>query len=182
MDALLAWKGDKRAMSMGVAGGRADGRGVAGARVWRRIAVACRAVFVFATIAVATPANSSAEALKAMWGPAVHDGTSLFPTYRELGVKIYEDRLHWSLIAPRRPHSATNPNDPAYVWPAEVTQAVAEAKRYHMQVALQIIGAPPWANGGKPWNWAPTQSSGLRELRDRRGQALPVRASVDDLG
>jgi hypothetical protein len=24
-----------------------------------------------------------------------------------------------------------------------------------MRVALQIIGAPPWANGGKPWNWAP---------------------------
>jgi hypothetical protein len=22
--------------------------------------------------------------------------------------------------------------------------------------ALEIIGAPPWANGGKPWNWAPT--------------------------
>jgi len=30
-----------------------------------------------------------------------------------------------------------------------------EASRYHMRVALQIIGAPSWANGGKPWNWAP---------------------------
>jgi len=105
-----------------------------------------------------SPATSSlaqASATKAMWGPAIHDGTSLFPTYRELGVKIYEDRLYWSSIALRRPHSPTNPNDPAYTWPAEVTQAVAEAKRYHIQVALQIIGAPPWANGGKPSNWAP---------------------------
>jgi hypothetical protein len=25
-----------------------------------------------------------------------------------------------------------------------------------MQVAIRLIGAPPWANGGKPWNWAPT--------------------------
>jgi hypothetical protein len=24
-----------------------------------------------------------------------------------------------------------------------------------MHMALQIVGAPPWANGGKPWNWAP---------------------------
>jgi hypothetical protein len=90
-----------------------------------------------------------------MWGPAVHEGTSLFPTYQDLGVKIYEDRLSWYSIATRRPRNPTNPNDPAYIWPAEVTQAVAEAKRYHIQVALEIIGAPRWANGGKPWNWAP---------------------------
>ena len=106
------------------------------------------------------PATSSlarASATKAMWGPYIHEGVSLFPTYRDLGVKIYEDRLYWSSIAPRRPHSPTNPNDPAYLWPAEVTTAVAEAKRYHIQVALQIIGAPTWANGGRPWNWVPTK-------------------------
>jgi hypothetical protein len=105
-----------------------------------------------------SPVTSSlarASATKAMWGPAIHDGVSLFPTYQDLGVKIYEDDVRWNSIAPRRPHSPTSPNDPAYVWPAEVTRAVAEAKRYHMQVALQIIGAPTWANGGKPWNWAP---------------------------
>jgi hypothetical protein len=105
---------------------------------------------------VATRAAQAAS-LKAIWGPAVHNGASLFPTYRELGVKIYEDRLPWQPIAPRRPSNPRNPHDPAYAWPAEVTQAVTEAKRYHMQVALQIIGAPPWANGGKPWNWAPTK-------------------------
>jgi hypothetical protein len=103
----------------------------------------------------ATSSLAWASAQKAMWGPAVHDGVSLFPTYRELGVKIYEDRLRWNTIALRRPHSPRNPSETAYVWPAEVTQAVAEAKRYHMQVALEIIGSPPWANGGKPWNWAP---------------------------
>jgi hypothetical protein len=106
-------------------------------------------------ILAATSSLARASATKAMWGPAVHGGASLFPTYRDLGVKIYEDRLYWSSIATRRPDNSRNPNDPAYVWPAEVTQAVAEAKRYHIQVALQISGAPPWANGGKPWNWAP---------------------------
>jgi hypothetical protein len=98
---------------------------------------------------------SSVSAEKAIWGPAVHNGVSLFPTYRDLGIKIYEDDLAWFQVAPRRPHTPGNPKDHAYVWPLEVTQAVAEAKRYHMQVALQIIGAPLWANGGKPWNWAP---------------------------
>jgi hypothetical protein len=90
-----------------------------------------------------------------MWGPAIRDGVSLFPTYRDLGVKIYEDQLPWDTIAPLRPGNPDNPNDPAYTWPAEVTAAVADAKRYHMQVALEIIGAPAWANGGNPWNWAP---------------------------
>lgn len=124
---------------------------------WQRKAlIGCGAAVLLATIA-GTPASASSKAhgLKAMWGPAIHDGISLFPTYRELGVKIYEDNLRWDSIALRRPRNARNPNDPAYVWPAEVTQAVAEAKRYHIRVALEIIGAPPWANGGKPRNWAP---------------------------
>lgn len=106
-------------------------------------------------LAPATSSVAQAAATKAMWGPSIRDGVSLFPTYQELGVKIYEDRLRWNLIASRRPAGPTNPDDSAYAWPAEVTQAVAEAKLYHMQVALQIIGAPAWANGGKPSNWAP---------------------------
>jgi len=141
---------------------RAEGsRRVAAGHIRPRTAVVYGMVLVclLITIAAATPASSSAEAQKAMWGPAIHEGTSLFPTYRDLGVKIYEDDLHWNSIAQRRPHSPTNPNDPAYTWPAEVTQAVAEAQRYHMQVALQIVGAPTWANGDKPWNWAPIHAA-----------------------
>lgn len=117
-----------------------------------------RIAAVAVALAVFAAALSSAHAAdqKAIWGPAIHDGASLFPTYRALGVKIYEDRLNWSVVARRRPGHPRNPDDPAYAWPAEVTRAVGQAKRYHMQVALQIIGAPKWANGGKPWNWAPT--------------------------
>jgi hypothetical protein len=97
---------------------------------------------------------SSLGAAKGMWGPSTRNGNSLFPVYRELGVKIYEDALRWNLIASRRPKHPGRPHDPAYVWPPEVTRAVSEAKRYGMQVALQIIGAPRWANGNKPPRWA----------------------------
>ncbi len=62
---------------------------------------------------------AEAASLKAMWGSAIHNGASLFPTYRDLGVKIYEDRLPWESIAMRRPRNARNPHDPAYIWPAE---------------------------------------------------------------
>jgi hypothetical protein len=98
---------------------------------------------------------AAASGLKAMWGPSVRNGVSLFPTFKALGVKIYEDDLHWNLIARRRPLHPRSPVDPAYKWPAEVTSAVAQAKRYGMQVALEIIGSPRWANGGKPAKWAP---------------------------
>jgi hypothetical protein len=101
-------------------------------------------------------ADASNAAIKAMWGPAIENGVSRFPIYEDLGVKICEEKLAWDSIAMRRPRSPRNPDDPTYAWPAELTIAVAEAERYHIQVALQIIGAPPWANGGKPWNWAPT--------------------------
>ncbi|MGH2905068.1 MAG: hypothetical protein ACRDK7_16010, partial [Solirubrobacteraceae bacterium] len=125
----------------------------------RWTALASRAgVLAFALVilgACVGPRETQAAAVKAMWGPAVHDGASLFPTYRELGVQIYQEKLPWFAVARTRPRHPRNPNDPAYAWPAEVTRAVAEAKRYHMQVALQIIGAPEWANGGRPWNWAP---------------------------
>ena len=120
-----------------------------------RIGLACCLTTLLMVLSIPAQATATSPALKAMWGPSIHDGVSLFPTYRELGTKIYEDKLFWTSTATRRPRNPTNPDDPAYVWPAEITQAVAEAKRYHMQVALQIIGAPRWANGGKAWNWVP---------------------------
>jgi hypothetical protein len=93
-------------------------------------------------------------AVKAIWGPAIRNGTSLFPIYRELGIGLYEDGLWWSSIARHRPRHARNPGDSAYAWPPEVARAIKEAKRYGVQVALQIIGAPRWANGNKPPIWA----------------------------
>jgi hypothetical protein len=100
-------------------------------------------------------AEFASGALKAIWGPGVERGTSHFPVYRDLGIRIYEDKLVWSQIASTKPRHPADPHDPAYRWPVEVDQAVREARRYHMKVALQIIGAPRWANGGKPSNWAP---------------------------
>jgi hypothetical protein len=92
---------------------------------------------------------------KAMWGPAELNGQSLFPTFRDLGVGIYETALAWSSIAPTQPADPTNPNDPAYQWPAGLDQTIADAGSNGMKVSLMITGAPPWANGGHAWNWAP---------------------------
>src|SRR5947209_13304046 len=115
-------------------------------KAWCASGVLLASLFLFTSVS----SGQERRAVKAMWGPATRNGVSLFPTYRELGVKIYEDSLPWYSIAPRRPKHPRSPSDPAYVWPDEVTRAVREAGQYGTQVALQIKGSPRWANGNKP--------------------------------
>jgi hypothetical protein len=98
---------------------------------------------------------------KAVWGPVMRDGVDQFPLYHQLGVTLYQSELDWSQIAPTRPGDPTNPADPAYRWPADVQQAIAQAGAFHMHVVLQLINAPAWADGGHAEaGWAP------RNVRD----------------
>jgi hypothetical protein len=126
-----------------------------GMPISKRAASAAVLAVVLALAGGGAPAGASAKPLKAIWGPATRNRVSLFPTFRDLGVNVYEDDLHWNAIASRRPRHPRNPSDPAYKWPAEVTSAVARAKRYGMRVALEIIGAPGWTNGNQSPRWAP---------------------------
>ncbi len=109
-----------------------------------------------ALMALALALPSSAQAFsKAIWGPVYRNGVNQFPIYRQLGVKIYEAELNWADVAVRRPRRAADPRDPAYRWPTAIAQAITQARRFHISVLLELIGAPPWANGGRPFNWVP---------------------------
>ena len=112
---------------------------------------------MLAVLAVLFVAPSSADAFsKAIWGPVYRNGVNQFPLYHQLGVSIYEADLSWNLVAAVRPRAPGDPRDPAYQWPVEIQQAIVQARRFHMRVMLQIIGAPAWANGGhSDWSWAP---------------------------
>ena len=101
-------------------------------------------------------APAAAQAFsKAIWGDVYRNGVNQFPLYHRLGVSIYEADLNWAQVAPTRPHNAKSPADRAYLWPVDIAQAITQARRFHMRVLLQITGAPPWANGGHDWSWAP---------------------------
>jgi hypothetical protein len=101
------------------------------------------------------PASASAFQ-KAIWGTPVVNGVNQFPMYHKLGVTIDEVDLDWDQVAPTRPKDPTNPNDPAYQWPAVVSQAITDGRPYHIQVLIQIRDAPAWANGGHTNPaWAP---------------------------
>jgi hypothetical protein len=108
-----------------------------------------------AALLLATTAAPASGFQKAIWGQVYRNGVNQFPLYKRLGVSIYQADLPWDQVATRRPPHPTDPSDPAYRWPAVIRQAIRQASRFHMRVLLQITGTPGWANGGRPFNWAP---------------------------
>lgn len=104
-------------------------------------------------LAAPTPA---AGAMKMLWGPAtLPDGTSAFPTYRDLGVEMLQFQLSWRQVAPTRPAKATDPADPAYRWPADLGATIAEAGQNGIGITLMVKETPRWANGGRSGKWVP---------------------------
>jgi hypothetical protein len=130
-------------------------------RRWGRL-VGVPALIVAAIALCLGPTSAAAKATngyKAIWGPLTFNGAPVFPAYHNLGVKIYQDDLNWADTAGSRPRQPRNPNDPAYAWPQEVSQAVTQARRFHMHVLLAVYGTPAWANRGRASNWAPSRPS-----------------------
>jgi hypothetical protein len=112
-------------------------------------------IVLFAGLAALAPAGASAFS-KAVWGPIDYHGVDQFPLYKELGAHIYETSLDWNTVARRKPKHPSNPYDPAYNWPADITREILESSLYGMQVLIQVSNAPAWANGGHGgFGWAP---------------------------
>jgi hypothetical protein len=94
---------------------------------------------------------------KALWGPAeLPDGSSAFGLYGELGIDTLQLSMSWADVAPTRPAVATDPSDPAYRWPGDVTAAAATAPARGIRLSLLVANSPPWANGDRPVTWAPS--------------------------
>jgi hypothetical protein len=119
------------------------------------------ALIVVVTVAIGAPAPAAGakNGYKAIFGPIAVQGRSQFPIYHRLGVQIFQIYVSWARVAPTRPQSPSNPNDPAYRWPVSIQDAITQASRYHMRIMLELAYAPPWANGGRPANYAPTRAS-----------------------
>jgi hypothetical protein len=79
-------------------------------------------------------------------------------TLQSLGVRIVRFSLHWDQIASTAPASPTDPADPAYDWSgsSDVLDALHSAG---VEVLVQLVGVPRWANGGKPPNYVPRSSA-----------------------
>jgi hypothetical protein len=129
---------------------------------------------LLATLALAQPAAAHHQTpMKGMWGPLDFEGRSAFPLYHRLGVGVFEMTLDWRATAGTRPADPTDPADPAYAWPESIDTAVERGRRHGIAVSLLVIWAPPWANGGKPPNWAPTSAADLADFLTAAARRYP---------
>ena len=115
-------------------------------------------LFLLASRGTATAAVSTQ---KLIWGPY---NAAAFNTYAELGAGLYEITINWSRIAPTKPADPTDPSDPAYQWTPAVDEAITNAQTYGIQVVLEVTGAPRWANGDRPYRWAPKNPEDYAEF------------------
>jgi hypothetical protein len=85
----------------------------------------------------------------------------------EAAQKAHASILHvtadWSQIAPTKPASPLNGNDPAYKI-GDLDALIAKAGSYGMQVMINVSGAPKWANGGQTPNHPPTNVNTIRQF------------------
>jgi hypothetical protein len=75
-----------------------------------------------------------------------------------LGVRVVRFTLRWDQIAHTQPTVPADPSDPAYDW-STADPVLDGLKQHGIEVVLQLVGTPGWANGGKGSNYVPTTSA-----------------------
>jgi hypothetical protein len=89
-----------------------------------------------------------------------------------LGAHVVRFTLHWNQIAQSEPAAPTDPTDPAYDWTDADT--VLDALHAHgIDVVLQLLGTPSWANGGLGANYAPTSATSFRDFASAAAAKYP---------
>ena len=89
-----------------------------------------------------------------------------------IGVRVVRFTLHWNEIARYAPATADDPADQAYDW--SEADAVLEALHTHgIDVVLQLVGTPGWANGRKPANYMPTSAASFAGFASAAAHQYP---------
>jgi hypothetical protein len=91
---------------------------------------------------------------------------------QQLGVRVVRFSLHWDQIAPDEPTAPADPQDPAYDWTDSdtVLDALHSAG---LDVVVQLVGVPSWANGGRPPNDLPRSASTFAAFASAAAQRYP---------
>ena len=131
-----------------------------------------------AAIAASTPTATAAPGVEYgltddAWlanGPGTAD--ERVATLEQLGVRVVRFTLHWDQVAPTRPTTATDPADPAYDW-SGASDVLTALHDHHLDVVLQLVGTPAWANGGRPPNYVPTSASSFGAFATAAAREYP---------
>ncbi len=133
-----------------------------------------RSALVAASLIAAGSAGGSISATKQAAPPArlwlgfQDDATFRWGTERQAmldraaraGTTIIRSNVYWWQIAPERPTVARDPFDAGYHFD-DLDQLVRDSQARGISLLLTIWGTPPWANGGKGKNVAPTRAADL---------------------
>jgi Cellulase (glycosyl hydrolase family 5) len=133
-----------------------------------------RSALVAASLIAAGSAGGSITAAKQtapaapLWLGFQDDATFRWGTERQAmldravhaGGTIIRTNVYWWQIAPQRPADARDPFDPGYHFD-DLDQLVRDSQARGISLLLTIWGTPPWANGGKGKNYAPTRAADL---------------------
>src|SRR5919201_6658500 len=129
--------------------------------VARRWAARGTALLAFVVL-LATAGSAQSAAHRALRYPSkcisdspFHNGRSILPELRRLGVRVWSSGISWAQIAPTRPANPTAPDDPAYRWPANLDGFLSTARADGIEPVLFVNGFPSWSNGGRDASWAP---------------------------
>jgi Glycosyl hydrolase catalytic core len=114
-------------------------------------------------LGVASPASASTHIRYGIqddawleYGPGTLD--QRLATIQSLNVPLVRFTIHWDQVAPTKPTDAASPDDPAYDW--RLADSILDGLRaYRLTPIVTLLGSPPWANGGKPSNYAPTHAA-----------------------
>ena len=150
-----------------------------------RYSIACLSLCALLALALAA---AHARGTKAIWGPAKNasdqpnPGASLFPTYKQLGVDVYQFQIPWNEVAPTRPADPRNPADPAYNWSSIYDFIVSEAAANSIALAAQRARQPTLGERGPQRDLGTEQSAGPGRFHVRGEPPLPVDQALDGLG
>ncbi len=102
-------------------------------------------------------------------------------TIKNTGVRVTRVDVLWNLVAPTRPANGADHNDPAYVWERYDT-VIDGLNQRGIAVLINTYRTPEWANGGKSFEWAPTDLDAygdfMRALATRYDGASKDRAGT----
>jgi hypothetical protein len=133
--------------------------------------VALAAATVLAVAGLAVPAAGATPLMIVGFNDEANtlygDADWSLPLMQQLHTQLLRVDLYWGgpyAVAKRKPAHPADPADPAYDWRL-YDRLVRKASNYGIQVMFSIVFTPPWANGGRARNVAPTTTAGWNALR-----------------
>jgi hypothetical protein len=139
-----------------------------------------RLIALLAVVGITAAVASTAAANDRMW-MGFHDDPVLryegdrqnqLTLTAQSGATMIRTLVEWHRIAPTQPAVASDPFDPAYKWD-DLDELVRNAQIRGQEMLMTIWGTPPWANGNKKPQFAPTSMSAFTAFT----QALASRYS-----